>query len=429
MEETAAVLTSLTDKQMAHHLLRYCLDACKVNHLLRVTNPYEGTNHAAEADEVILSAFEDIVGSALSHTQRTQSTMPFSAGGCGLKSPTTSRPAARMSALLAFLGSGCHTVGVPTYAHTLPAAWISPLLEDLEATLGLNFDPIPRWKGRHELLSTAEPQKWAQKWWSDAIGKATAIRLLDQAGPRDQARLLEQSAGVGSCWMTVNPNAALHTIISSEEYSLALKWWLGVPIFPQEETERTCPGCGKPSDVYGDHLLCCARNNYTRRHQAVQDALVELCTTSGQGCIREAALPDCPDGELRPADLLLSAFQAGAPTAVDVTVAHGWQASERQSVTRERWRSFLRRKEQAKHSKYDAPCKAAGWGFLAIAMGTWGGLGPEGARLLHRLAKRAAGWQEGELRGLRQYELMQGVGLALMRQIWSLLGNKNHFFR
>ena len=108
-----------------------------------------------------------------------------------------------------------------------------------------------------------------------------------------------------------------------------------------------------------------------------------------------------------------------------------------------------------KLAKYDAPCKAAGWGFLAMSSGTWGGMGPEGARVLHRLAKgaaswkegdlrgssperarvlhrlakRAASWQEGELRALRQNELLETVGLALMRQIWKLLANKNHLFR
>jgi hypothetical protein len=89
----------------------------------------------------------------------------------------------------------------------------------------------------------------------------------------------------------------------------------------------------------------------------------------------------------------------------------------------------LRRKEQAKHAKYDAPCKQAGWGFLAAAFGTWGGMGPEASRVVHRLVKRAAGWQEGELRAARQREILEGIGLALMRQIWNLLANKNHFFR
>ena len=64
-----------------------------------------------------------------------------------------------------------------------------------------------------------------------------------------------------------------------------------------------------------------------------------------------------------------------------------------------------------------------------MAFGTWGGLGPEGSRVLHRLAKRAASWQEGELRSLRQSEVLENVGLALMRQVWKLLANKNHLFR
>ena len=79
-------------------------------------------------------------------------------------------------------------------------------------------------------------------------------------------------------------------------------------------------------------------------------------------------------------------------------------------MSRERWRTFLKKKELTKHAKY-------GWGFLAMSFGTWGGMGPEGARVLHRLAKRAASWQEGELRSLRQHELLESVGLAPMRQV------------
>ena len=255
------------------------------------------------------------------------------------------------------------------------------------------------------------------------------MRLLDSATPRDQARLLEQTSGLGTAWMSVKPSAPLRTIISSEDYTLALKWWLGLPLFHGPEEERTCPGCGRPCDLFGDHLLCCARNNFSRRHNAVQEAIANLLQASGQGFTTEAKIPDCPDGELRPADILLSSFQDGCPTALDLTVAHGWQSSERFSVTRERWRTFLKRKEALKHSKYDAPCKAAGWGFLAMSFGTWGGMGPEGARVLHRLAKRAASWQEGELRSLRQSELLENVGLALLRQVWKLLANKNHLFR
>ena len=110
-------------------------------------------------------------------------------------------------------------------------------------------------------------------------------------------------------------------------------------------------------------------------------------------------------------------------------MSHGWQQSEQAGVTRERWRSLLRRKEAAKHHTYDAPCRAVGWAFMAMAFGTWGGLGPECAKLLARVLKRASGWQEGDLRAVRQDELRQSVGLALMRQIWRLLGAKNFILR
>jgi hypothetical protein len=178
-------------------------------------------------------------------------------------------------------------------------------------------------------------------------------------------------------------------------------------------------------DQFGDHLVCCARNNFTHRHAAVQEALAAILTNSGQGFEREVVVPGQPEGDPRPADLLLRTWQDGKPTAVDITVCHGWQEAERASVSRERWRSFLRRREEAKHAKYDGPCQRAGWGFLAMGFGTWGGLGPEGAKLLHRLVKRAAAWQEGDLRAARQDELLQAVGLALMRQVFRLLAGNN----
>ena len=146
---------------------------------------------------------------------------------------------------------------------------------------------------------------------------------------------------------------------------------------------------------------------------------------SGQGHSKEVTIPGQGAEGLRPADLLLRNFQDGKDTAVDLTISHGWQVSERTAdVTRERWRSFLRRKEAAKEEKYTAVCSSVGWGFIPMAFGTWGGLGPAGAKLLHRLIKRCAGWDEGTVRSARQDELRQLVGLALSRQIWSLLEDK-----
>ena len=171
-------------------------------------------------------------------------------------------------------------MAVPLYARTPSSAAIKPVLDDLVGLLGTQFETLYSWQGRHDLLATADPSKWHQKHWTDAIGKATMLRLLDSASPRDQARLLEQTSGLGTSWMSVLPSAPLRTIINSEDYTLALKWWLGLPIFHGPEEERTCPGCGRPS-----------RNNFSRRHNAVQEAIANLLQASGQGFTTESQNP------------------------------------------------------------------------------------------------------------------------------------------
>jgi hypothetical protein len=130
----------------------------------------------------------------------------------------------------------------------------------------------------------------------------------------------------------------------------------------------------------------------------VQDALFALLSTHGERVAKEVALASAPDSELRPADLLLHSWQLGGPTAVDITVAHGWSRAASESPNppgREKWRSFLRQKEEAKHAKYDAACTAEGWSFQAFAVGTWVGLGPEGARFLAKMLKGVTAWQDG----------------------------------
>ena len=226
--------------------------------------------------------------------------------------------------------------------------------------------------------------------------------------------------------MAINPSQAFRTIIPSSRYRLGLRWWLGVPVVL---SEASCPGCTAKVDVFGDHLLCCARINFQARHAAIQEGLANLLAEAGQGVAREVPLPvpvDSPHARLRPADLLLRAWSSGVDTAVDLTISHGWQATESSGpVSREKWRSFLTRKEREKHAKYDGACDAVGWRFLAMALGTWGGLGPEGAKILHRALKRSAGWLEGELRAVRQEELRLNFGYVLMSQIWDMLEAKN----
>ena len=164
----------------------------------------------------------------------------------------------------------------------------------------------------------------------------------------------------------------------------------------------------------------------------MQETLISVPVEAGQGAEKEKALEKEEGRGLRPADILLHHWEGGAHLALDLTVCHAWQVSERSRstahihITRERWRAFLRKREEAKHALYDKACAAEGWSFKAMAFGTWGGMGPEGDRVLHRIVERAAGWLEGDLRACRQEEIRHAVGVALMRHICLLLEGKNY---
>ena len=85
----------------------------------------------------------------------------------------------------------------------------------------------------------------------------------------------------------------------------------------------------------------------------------------------------------------------------------------------------MKRKEQLKHQKYDAACSLSHWNFVPVALGTWGGQGPEAAKLLAKVFKRCASWQDGSDRIQAQETSRMSVGLTLMRQVWALFQTKN----
>ena len=157
-----------------------------------------------------------------------------------------------------------------------------------------------------------------------------------------------------------------HTIISPDEYRLGLRWMLGLPILSPDGEEATCPACGVMVDVYGDHLLCCRKNNYYGRHFAVQESFAAMAQAGGQPFVREAPLTkangEAQGAALRPADLLLRSWQGGLDTAVDVTVVHPLQVRE-MPWTLEKADAFLKQTEPWKVNKYRVSLREGGMGL------------------------------------------------------------------
>ena len=219
--------------------------------------------------------------------------------------------------------------------------------------------------------------------------------------------------------------------IDPAEYRLGMKWLLGVPIVPIDCVGIPCPACGTSMDHFGDHLLCCRKNNFYGRHFAVQEALIAIAQSGGQPFVREAPLTDASSTirgpALRPADILLRSWQGGKDTAVDVTIRHPLQASEA-PWSAQKASAFLKATEKAKEAKYKEVCQKEGWSFCPAAFDTWGGVGPQAKDVIHKLITRATGTLPPELKPLRTVELRQLISIALMRQVWRLLLLKNRLF-
>ena len=149
-----------------------------------------------------------------------------------------------------------------------------------------------------------------------------------------------------------------------------------------------------------------------------------------QPFLREVPLPKAnglPQREaLRPADILLRAWQGGQDTAVDVTISHSLQLAQR-PWTAEKAKAFLAQTEKRKTSKYAKACEAEGWGFIGAAFDAWGGAGPGAKALLYKLLRRAVGGVDPELRAMRRQEHQQHLSLSLMRQVLKLLTGKKNF--
>ena len=417
-------IRTIHDPQVAHCLLRQCGDAGRLNFLLRSTGAVGSLDILHEADSIILSCFEDSLHLHLDGIRRDQVQLPVHLGGCGIRTPTRIWPAARLASVAVFLSKGASICGIPPQALQSIPTDIPAVIRQAMMHLGQHFHPLDRWNSQGVLMKSADADHLSQRWWHEQLSNCHAEALQRSLAGRDLTRYVSQTGGPAGQWMTIKPSPALRTLIPREDYLIGMRWHLGLPIIPEDEN-FLCSGCQRPVDVYGDHLVSCPRNNFWRRHNAVQETLLSLASQAGVPHLREAPLErERRRGRLlpnvRPADILLRHWAGGKDSAVDCTVSHPAQLSEH-PLTGDKARSFLRRVEADKLRKYEDICDNEGWDFIPFGMNTWGGVGPHGTSLLNRLARKATAVADEADRREEDDNLRQNLALAVMREVWRLL--------
>ena len=102
---------------------------------------------------------------------------------------------------------------------------------------------------------------------------ATLVEIKAQSSLRDQAHLNTLSSPHSGSWLRAVPNPKLGLTMIREEFLIACRVWLGLPVFCGPPNHLRC-SCGQTLDVFGDHILGCRKGHLrSKRHDALRDMI------------------------------------------------------------------------------------------------------------------------------------------------------------
>ena len=410
--ETLAKLKLIPESQLQHCLLRYCLDACKVNHLMRSTLLGTGAQAIQDLTGALQSASSGFLGCGITVRAWEQATMPIRHGGLGIKDPVTIRPFARISALANLHAQGT-SVGCPPDLLSYISDDTPTTMTSVVTKLGQNNEIADSWLRNPSLICHADKQQRSQHWWTDQLASMRRQKLKTQGTARDQIRLISQEGPIASAWLNVTPSRATNSLLSDTDFRSLCRYWLGLPILPDGSTAK-CPLCGLTVDPFGDHFTNCKNNGPTRRHNALRDAWSNLLSTAAISLRREAV---SGNGQ-RPADILLLNWDKGRDVAVDFTIVSPLTL-DALPLSVEVTKRHLAHAEEAKYAKErnTLSCTDMRWGMQPAAFSPWGGAGPSAKHLLYETIKRCSSDCHGFSAENKSREFRETISVTIAREV------------
>ena len=192
-----------------------------------------------------------------------QATLPFRMGGLGLRE-------SQHSLHPAFLGS-CNSVRI------------------LASRLVPNFDVTSSFPGEESALSYLKNLSIVSSHLSSQNDLQASLdvqlfaNIFNSSTIQDQAHLraVAHSSGTSSGWLKAIPQPSLSLAFSPHDFIIALRLWLGVPLFP---LLPLCT-CLSAIDQFGDHLLGCSRGplRIQRHVNIIHHALLQVGVLREQG--------------------------------------------------------------------------------------------------------------------------------------------------
>eukprot|EP00731_Ephydatia_muelleri_P021996 Em0014g587a len=122
--------------------------------------------------------------------------------------------------------------------------------------------------------------------------------LLESSSPANRARLLSVAAPHASSWLSVVPSPGLGLHLESNEFQMAIRWWLGL----DTSGRSMCPFCPDTAlDPLGHHAVTCRHGGDVVTRAIIVYEMRDLAHT-------------------RPADILIAGWDRGKPAALDLTI-------------------------------------------------------------------------------------------------------------
>ena len=203
------LILELDDPQVELHLLRSCLNVCKINHLLRTVPSEIILNQLGKFDENVRSTLAaGIIHSPIPDDAWSQAVLSFSYGGLGLGEATKIAPAA--------FTASC-TIVRSLVVELLPNLPTDDFIFPGESSSKkMLFDVIAQNKA-------VLPDQLTQSTLRHVLDSLSFDHLLSHSDIRNQVRLNALSASrETSAWLKATPIPSLGLDIPGSEFNIAL---------------------------------------------------------------------------------------------------------------------------------------------------------------------------------------------------------------
>ena len=434
-QRTLKRLGLVRDPQVAMTLLRHCTGFCQFVYALRATPPHQLADVGDEFDNIVMAALQ-VASFALPNDKLSQVRRGTRSGGLGIRSVSMHREAAYISSVcFAASSDGWDATSAPGYCDAV-TAYNSKVAPDRALVIGAGgiahvvvariaapAGDVAAWPSASPDLNPAEvifssltteavpvaTSSPKQKDLSAAIDQTAFAAEFAAATGMGRRRLTSQSGVHASRWLTVVPDPARHQDFAPREYTMLLRWWLGMDVY---ESAGPCPACGQHMDTKGYHALCCKKwGGKVYRHHTLCNVYATFARGAFLAPQREVSVGG---GRTRPADVYLPIWE-GRPLALDFAVTHPLQPKYSKLADCAPAGSVAAA-YAANHKRAPiSACRRAGVDFRGMVCETFGAWDPSALPILSETATMYA-LHQGVTPSIALQYLSTRLSVALMRQ-------------